>query len=486
MRKSEQQEHLKTFARIPLSAEVRDVRQHPNTVELVVDWDEPRGDGHACPSCGSTWCVTKDSGAWQTVRHVKCGFQGTLVTFHKPRLACRSCGKSFYVRPDWIDPHLSITRHLFLDIYGKLTTTPHCVTEVARETGATPSIVRAVMDDVYTERPASLPKAIGIDEFHGRTGSYDRKRRRYETEKYHCVITNAGGDGKSLVVDILYKATADDVIGYFMQYPPDERRAVRYFCTDMRPGFSKVARACFPNAKVCIDPFHVAKLVTGALSEVRTDEWQRLRKEWRDAHDRYKAREGDKDADGAGVERLKAEADRLSSDYKLVKNSQRLLATSPKNGNRYWNLNDDGRRRRLERIFALSKDLEAAHSALLEFYDVFGEDEFRCFRDALAEWTEKYAGHPLAPLRQAALTVRKFRGGIENARRYHRSNSPTEGLNKKIKDVKRLGFGAHDFENFRKRALLACGRNTVLHDDYTIFRERLSGPDIPDGKGAPS
>ena len=49
----------------------------------------------------------------------------------------------------------------------------------------------------------------------------------------------------------------------------------------------------------------------------------------------------------------------------------------------------------------------------------------------------------MPPVRQAAFSIDRHRRGIENSWRYGKSNGPTEGLNKKIKDVKRLGFGAH-------------------------------------------
>ena len=39
-----------------------------------------------------------------------------------------------------------------------------------------------------------------------------------------------------------------------------------------------------------------------------------------------------------------------------------------------------------------------------------------------------------------------------------------------------MGFGAHDFENFRRRALLACGPTTIKNNRYTIFGEKESNP----------
>ena len=53
-----------------LPEDVRIIRHemHEHTVELFVEWDEPKRGERICPKCGSTRCVRKDSGAMQTAR----------------------------------------------------------------------------------------------------------------------------------------------------------------------------------------------------------------------------------------------------------------------------------------------------------------------------------------------------------------------------------------------------------------------------------
>jgi transposase len=46
---------------------------------------------------------------------------------------------------------------------------------------------------------------------------------------------------------------------------------------DMGPGYAKSTRTNAPQATVCIDSFHVAKLGGEALDEVRRDYWNELR-----------------------------------------------------------------------------------------------------------------------------------------------------------------------------------------------------------------
>ena len=46
------------------------------------------------------------------------------------------------------------------------------------------------------------------------------------------------------------------------------------------------------------------------------------------------------------------------------------------------------------------------------------------------------------------------------------SNKPIESLNKKIKDLKRLGRGYRNFEHFRARFLYATRNNIILNGRF--------------------
>ena len=455
------------LADLPQDVSIDRIETHPHSIELFVSWNEPPLGERFCTSCGSNHCVKKDSGIIQTVRHLPLGTHGTLITFHKPRYRCKDCGKTFYLKPRWLVKDMSVTYPLVLDIYVRLSSSTHSVTSIARDTCTSPAIVQNVIRHFDMPHPMALPSTLGIDEFHGDTGSYNSRRRRYDTEKYHCVLTDTDN---GFVIDVLLKATYAELLPYFRAFPLHERQNVRFFCADMRSGFSKVARQCFPNAKICIDPFHVVKLLTDAVSTVRIDAWRKLRDDT--AVLRQKADEAESCGDMALSGSLKMQARLSEENCLLIKGSQRLLTTSPYNENRYWNQKTDLRDERLSRIFSIAPELKTAYGALHDFYDVIAHDTFASRRAALTKWIDGYLSCECPPVRQAAASVKKRRKGIENAWRYHKSNSPTEGLNKKIKDVKRLAFGAHDFENFRKRVLLACGGSAFTRDPYTIFGEK--------------
>lgn len=104
-------------------AKITNAVEHEHTVEIFVTWDEDNERNRKCPFCDSTHCNMKDSGSMQTIRHLPVGMKGSLITFHKPRLICMDCSHTFFVHPWWVAPGMSISLHLFFDIYKRLTST---------------------------------------------------------------------------------------------------------------------------------------------------------------------------------------------------------------------------------------------------------------------------------------------------------------------------------------------------------------------------
>ena len=122
--------------------------------------------------------------------------------------------------------------------------------------------------------PCALPETLCIDEFHGETGKWNKLKKRFKTDKYHCNISNADS---GRVLDILPKADYETLHSYFKKFSSDERQKVKFFCCDMRRGFSKIAKNLFPKATICIDPFHVIQLLSKCMDTVRNLELNRLK-----------------------------------------------------------------------------------------------------------------------------------------------------------------------------------------------------------------
>jgi transposase len=421
---------------LPSEVTINSMETHEHSFELFLSFPPPQE--RICPDCGSTHCVVKDSGRMQTVRHIALSGSGTMLTFRRRRYRCKDCGRSFYEPIYWLHPSLHMTYQLYLDICQGLTTT-HSLCSIARQNCVTEAIVQSVIDSVDFDRPQSLPKTLCIDEFKGSSGTYDSKQKRWIVDKFHCNISD--GDA-GCIIDILPAITLDELLPYFFSFDLSLRQEVRFFACDMHGGFITLAKRCFPNVTVCIDMFHVVRLINTNIDTIRIE----LQKELRT--------NGDEDS------------------YQLLKHSSRLLKTACSNQLLLWGDNLSKNQQRLRSVLLLSNDLQEAYDALQEFHFILQMTSYGLQRATLTTWLNTYTSSECPSTRTMANTIRHHRQYIQNSWRYGKSNGPCEGLNKKIKDIKRNASGAHSFINFRKRILFACGYTKFVQESYTIFAEK--------------
>lgn len=98
---------------------------------------------------------------------------------------------------------------------------------------------------------------------------------------------------------------------------------------------------------------------------------------------------------------------------------------------------------------------------LIDLYFHCGDGIFVDFAELLCRFKQ--------PIINSFVMVEKHgSGGIYDSRL---SNGPIESLNRKIKDLKRLGRGYRSFEHFRNRFLYATRNNPVL--DGTTGRAQV-------------
>jgi transposase len=320
----------------------------------------------------------------------------------------------------------------------------------------TDSIVVSVLDTIALERPSKLPETLCIDEFKGSSGEWNPEKSRWDVNKYHCNISD--GDA-GVIIDILPRIRAEYVSAYFRQFTITQRKRVRYYCCDMHGGFVSVARELFPEARICIDLFHVIKLINDTVDAIR----RRLQHELEGQDDNHEQDDKPK--------------------YLLLKGSARSLLTSEAKQERLGNPNNARRLERLTAVFACFPELAEAYDALQEFHFInssinniiSGNSSLISQKASLTDWILRYSKSQTPELVCLARSIRHWRGYIQNTWQYNRSNGPCEGLNNKIKVLKRISFGLHCFDTFRKRVLLTCGYFRPSNEPFTVFHEKRNG-----------
>ena len=278
-------------------------------------------------------------------------------------------------------------------------------------------------------------------------------------------------------IDLLRSRRANVTEPYFVALPLEERTAVKYLISDMYNQYISYVDKYFPNAVPVVDSFHVIQWITRKI----------------DNHIRQllkKYRQRDKELqDKLSQEQQKPVSLPVSHEVYILQKYRWLILANQSNihyhsdprmdshfhvlMNTYdyedWLFRIDSKLRDYRDLKELYIQFNSRNSGnpisarrelaeLIQHYMKSGHEMFREFASLL----EKYED----PIINSFIMVEK----IGNVKIYDSrlSNGPIESLNRKIKDLKRLGRGFRNFEHFRNRFLYATRSAPVLNgvSDY--------------------
>lgn len=86
----------------------------------------------------------------------------------------------------------------------------------------------------------------------------------------YTIVTNKAAKGKKgAIVALIAGTKAETVISVLQRIPERIRKKVREITLDMAGSMEMISKRCFPQAVRVTDRFHVQKLATEALQEMR-------------------------------------------------------------------------------------------------------------------------------------------------------------------------------------------------------------------------
>lgn len=226
-----------------------------------------------------------------------------------------------------------------------------------------------------------------------------------------CVLVNLETHE---LVDILPERSKAYLQSYFEARGAVFCQQLEVFCSDMWEGYIKLAEEIFPNATIVVDRFHFFAYVQKALDSCR----------------KYLRRKFD---DSELLKRAK---------WPLLKNKETL---------------SDAEKEKLEQIFQCEEFglLKLAYEAKNKFRDIFQsqltmeEAEIK-----LEQWVKDVENLKVRHLFPFLKTIGKWKKYMLAYFEQRYTTSPVEGINNKIKTIKRRAFGYLNFDNFRRKALI--------------------------------
>lgn len=238
-----------------------------------------------------------------------------------------------------------------------------------------------------------LPKKLSIDEFSHRKG-------------YKKFATAVCDLEEGNLLEVIDSHKQEDIIQSLMKWSLEQRQAVLEVSVDMWGGFTKVIQEVFPNARITYDRFHVMKIVNEELNKIRKQCRNRIKK--------------------LKIKHVK---------YLLTKNKEDLS---------HEQIDD------LNAILDCSERLKNAYLLKEEFRRIYETHQTPEEAKALLKsWMEKAANF----YNDSIKTIKNHLQGICNYF-YERVTSGTmEGINNKIKLIKRQAYGFTNFDHLRMRLL---------------------------------
>jgi transposase len=205
------------------------------------------------------------------------------------------------------------------------------------------------------------------------------------------------------LIEVIDSHKQKDIIEMLEQQPLQLREQVEEVSVDMWGGFPKVVQAVFPNARIVFDRFHVMQPVNEELNKVRKQTKMTLK----------------------------------GSKFILLKNGVDLT---------------EEQQVKLADILKHSKRLQLAYELKEEFRDIFESSQtVEAGKEKLLAWLKKARSIYCDVL----TTIRNHLDGICNYFLNRTTSGVMEGINNRIKLIKRQAYGFVNFDNFRAR-LLAC------------------------------
>jgi transposase len=132
---------------------------------------------------------------------------------------------------------------------------------------------------VYKRQREHAENWVLFPENMGPSLSLDETALTYD--ELYTVLTNKEGRGrKGSIVAIVKGTGASNVIDILKKIPTPKRKMVKKITLDMAANMEMIARKSFPNATIVTDRFHVQKLATEALQDIRVDyRWEAIEQE---------------------------------------------------------------------------------------------------------------------------------------------------------------------------------------------------------------
>ena len=314
------------------------------------------------------------------------------------RVECGACGKRME-SVSWLDRYSRMTRRLAEAVTQACRRLPtlHVAELFGLHWDSVRLLERRALQAALEKLPKAQPKRLVMDEF-----------ALFKGHRYASVVLDADtrrvlwiGEGRSRAA----------IRPFFEELGPEGCARIEAVAMDMNTAFDLEVRQHCPQARVVYDLFHVvAKYGREVIDRVRVDEANRLR------HDK--------------------------PARKVIKQARWLLLRNPEN------LKREEQQLRLQDLLAANQSLMTVYLMKAELKTLWSPTTAWGWRSAWKQWLRLAGESEIPALKQFAKRLRGYWRGILSRVRWPMHTGQLEGINNRIKVIKRIAYGYRDSEFF--------------------------------------
>ncbi|MHC9531993.1 ISL3 family transposase [Dellaglioa sp. L3N] len=365
----------------------------------------------ACQKCGVINTNQIINYGWRTVSvRLPRSFERTIILkLRKQNFHCKTCHGYFLAQTTLTTKHCSISlncRKACIEKLKETSSMTHIAKELATSTNYVSRVLALTKHD-FKVNLNYLPEVLLFDEI---KTTKDALSFEYMDAKTHELI------------DLIEARTIYQITKHFNRYVKTARDNVKIIVTDMNYTYPKLAETLFPNAIVVYDRFHIVQSMTRAFNQTRIQVMKKLTVS--------------------------------SQSYKQLKRYWKLLL-KPMGQLNYKNFRHWSYFKEWQTETDLIQNLLAIDPILANTYDCL-QNSLTAIRNK--DWSKlnyqlTNAKGVSEQFQKVTVSLMKQPDYLKNALRYPYSNGPLEGLNNKLKVIKRNAYGFKNFSQYRLRIL---------------------------------
>lgn len=358
-----------------------------------------------CPHCQTvTNKIHQDH--YHRIRDIPFSTYDVFLNINRRQFKCTNCHSIFSEELSFVKKRRTYTIRLGEKVVKEVLESD--ILNTAKRNGMTPREIETLLkekaEDLLAEKPRDL-KRLGIDEITHLKGG----------KNYAAVLVDLD---KKQPIAILENRSKETIRKYLESLGIEVLEQITEVSIDLWIGYKTLAEELMPNANIIADRFHVMKLINEELDQMRKKEKR--------AADNIKNK----------VERDKKVAGIKNSKYPLLKKKEKL---------------NEEEKEKLKNLKEVAPELMKMYEKKEEWREIF---ESKITEDEALDKIGKWMKSAQRYFPKSYQTIRRWMGEILAYFDNRTSQGIVEGINQKIKLIKRRAYGMTNFDNFKGRVLL--------------------------------